>query len=574
MIIDLSNSISRFRVRFAHRRSISYWARPSWFTALVLLVLFLACPKPGFADEASESALRVDECPSSEAEEKETDRLEEAAEHYDRGVVLYEEGDYVGAVDAFVASYCSKAHPSAYYNIAQSYERLLHYERAVTYFDRYIAEADKGAMNHRRAALRAEVLRALPAQLRIATVPPGAKVTVRNSSGITALGAANASAPIEVQQGEYTMRIEEPGYETVEQALITQIGQPYSYYFALVPKKGTLKVTATPNSGRIFLDDRLVAVGAYNESLAAGSYSVTVEAPGRASSTRKVDVVADQSSEVSVELEAPPASGRLTLLIASTLTLGLGGGVGSQFFEQSDTISAVASIATMGLGFGGAYFGIPERTTRGDAWYIIGSTALGAAEGAMVGSFFGCTDLLDGTESCGRLTRGSATLGALAGGTLAVFTHRRFELTTGNVALLSSGALWGTFAGLLFYSAFDSDSRIQEPILFSGLNLGVATAASIVVNSPVSLGRIAIIDLAGLGGIIAGLGLSNALDREDASEHLALLGMVSGLALGTFLTTDLDRDTTTKPPTFQPSVGAARDSAGQMVMTLDLGTAF
>ena len=134
--------------------------------------------------EAQEPELRVDACPEQQGSE--SARTTRAADDYDRGLVMYDEGDYRGAVEAFVDSYCNKPHPAALYNIAQSHERLLDFARSVQYFERYISSAAATAPNVKKASLRAEVLRNLPAQLRVATVPPGAAITIRDSSGVRA----------------------------------------------------------------------------------------------------------------------------------------------------------------------------------------------------------------------------------------------------------------------------------------------------------------------------------------------------------------------------------------------------
>src|SRR5262245_673212 len=81
--------------------------------------------------------LEIDDCPPLPAADDQ--RLRDlAGEHYDRGEVLYVQGDYKGAVSEFVASYCLSPYYTVLKDIGQSYERSLEYERAVAYLERYV----------------------------------------------------------------------------------------------------------------------------------------------------------------------------------------------------------------------------------------------------------------------------------------------------------------------------------------------------------------------------------------------------------------------------------------------------
>ncbi len=542
-----------------------------------------------FADELAETALRVDACPEQaplaegqSQEDYELERTKRAGDSYDKGLVLYDEGDYRAAVDAFVDSYCSKAHPSAFYNIAQSYERLLDFELSIRYFERYVAESDPSAATTKKAALRADVLRKLPAQIRVATSPEGASVIIRNSAGVTARGIANAKEPIEVTQGRYTMLIEKPGYESVEREINTEPGQPYSEYVNLQPNLAELEITATPARGRIFLGDRLVGVGSYEGNVPVGSYEITVEAEGSKTQKQVVQLTADQRLIESIVLEREATSGRRTLLVGTMLGLGLGSGVAiSRVFQQDNSITFVGALATTGFGFGGAYYGIPKDTSMGDAWYILGSSVVGLFEGSIVGSFFGCSHedvrgVLGETCNDSAIT-GAALSGGIAGIIGAALTYQRFKLTTGDVALLGSGAFWGIGSGAVLFAIFDSDVRVRDPMLFAGLNLGLISATGLVANSNVSLRRIAIIDLAGVGGVLAGVSLGKAFDSGDEElRQITLLGGVTGLVASAFLTRYLDDNADDKDASEKllPHIGSAEDLAGHPVLSLGLSSGF
>ncbi len=542
------------------------------------------------AEEKSDEALRVDRCPAptgaladeSDAEREER-KLQVAVAAYDLGLGLYEEGDYEGSVDAFVESYCNKEHSSSLFNIGQSYERMLQFERAVKYFQRFVLEAEETDPNAKKARLRAEVLGNLPAQLRIATFPAGASITIRNEAGVTARGKANGNKPIEVRQGKYTMRVELPRYIAKEQELVVIPGQSYSEYLTLKPKESTLQVTVAPANARIFINKRLVGTGRYSESLPLGSYEITVEARRRNTATRIVMLTGGKSNSQVIELAEPIASGRLELLIASGAGLGAAGAVAvSSIFDQDPVITAGAAAATAAVGFGGAYYGIPEDITRGQAYFLIESTLIGFAEGYLIGSYVACEEgpEVEGkrNEDCDDGVRqGAAITGGIVAAVAATATRSKLNLSTADAALIGSGGMWGLVSGSLFFAIFDSEFRLRDPMLFVGMNVGLLATTGLVANTDVSLRRIAIINLAGMGGMVGGIGLSRALaGRDDQVQHYALLGLITGLVSGTFLTRALDDDPIgySDQLSLVPGVSSAQDISGKSVMSFGFSSAF
>ena len=516
----------------------------------------------------------VERCPPSDAPA--ASRKARAADHYDRGLVLYEEGDYARAIDEFVASYCDQAHPSAFYNIGQSYERLLDYERAVAYFERYIRETDPNDPNRRRAALRVEVFKRQPARITVATSPPGATVTLSGATGVNARGRANSEQPILALKGRYTMKIDKPGHQPIAEEINLQIGQPYSYYYRLEPERGFLRVSAAPRSARIFLDNKLVGIGNYSESVPVGRYELVVEAEGRAPERRDLEVFAGQSADESVALASPPASGRRALIIGSSLGLGvMGSAVLTSVLGGDPKIAGLAGLAGLGIGFGGAYLGVPATVTRPQAWSVISGGVIGATGGLIVGTLAGCSTSESEfgiEESCsGDPIGGGLFIGTIAGALGGAWAATALEPSAGDLALVDSGALWGTATGALFLAIFDADARIREAMLLSGLTLGLVTGATLAARADVSTRRIALVDLAGLAGLVGGFAVAQTLTPDSEQQtHFTLAGMGIGLIAGTFLTRHID-EPAPRQGSLRPALGAAEDAAGAATPTVGLG---
>jgi tetratricopeptide (TPR) repeat protein len=524
----------------------------------------------GFLDRLSKGTDEVERCrPRTSGSDRQL--TERAADHYDRGVVLYEQGDYQAAVREFVVAYCDKPHPSMFYNIGQAYERMLDFERAVAYFERFILDSDEREPNRKRAAIRVDVLRGLPARILVATVPPGGEVTLSGETGVTARARANGSDPIEVRKGVYTMRVELAGHEPVVQRVVAEIGQPYSYYFRLEPKKGVVRVAATPPDARIFLNNRLVGIGSYLETVPIGRYRLLVEAEGRPPRREALEVSAGRTTDVTVNLPDRARSGRWELIIASGLVLGsASGGMADTLFDQGSVATSLISAGGLGIGFGAAFLGVPSDIPVGYSSYLIGSTVIGALEGAMITSIFAGKDCFTGTDDpeegeepidpipsdCQDGTVGSVAIAAGAAGLLfSALTASTFDLDAGDAALINSGAMWGTASGLLFWASFDTDEDVLEPMILAGLNLGVVVGAVLAPRAEVSRGRVALIDLSGLGGTVAGFALGEAVDtNNERLSHFALVGMATGLIAGTWLTRFMDEPKLTIQPGVTPTL--------------------
>jgi hypothetical protein len=501
--------------------------------------------------------------------------LQLAEEHLVRGGTLYLQGDYQGAIRENEAFLCLlPSGTDVLYNIGQSYERLLQFERAIAYYERYAASLDPAvaaAAAERAGVLaRVEVLRALPARVQVTTSPPGATVTLVDDAGVRRnLGRAGAE-PLQVTAGRYAMTLELPGHEPRTETLDARIGQPYSFFVPLQPLRGRLVVTAEPGDARIFVDDRLVGVGRYADELPGGSYEVVVEAAGRPTERRTVAVAARRDTAVEVRLEPPPSTGRRWLLVGALVGGGAVGAVGLGVLGEDSSLGAGIGSA---VGLVGGWLAIPSDIRTARANYILTTSAIAAVEAGLVASLVQ-QDSSQAEDVVGVMT----TAGLAAGAAFAAFTASRFDLDVGDAALLNSGALWGGVAGGLFAVVFESQPRVSDVLVLGGLNLGVVTGVLLGRRATVSRRHVALVDLAGLAGMALSVAVKAAVDDAldvapdadggESNAHFALAGLALGLGAGAYFTRDLDAPRLGR---FIPSVGASRDAAGALAPVLGVG---
>jgi tetratricopeptide (TPR) repeat protein len=98
--------------------------------------------------------------------------------HFDRGVTLYGETDYPGALVEFKRAYALSPNSAVLYNIGEAQYQIQDYASALVTFTRYLVEVPPGGPHRGEVENNVEVLRTRVGHLTIVTVAPGADVSV------------------------------------------------------------------------------------------------------------------------------------------------------------------------------------------------------------------------------------------------------------------------------------------------------------------------------------------------------------------------------------------------------------
>src|SRR4051794_36928765 len=149
----------------------------------------------------------------------------DAAKHFQRGVDLYNDGDFRGALVEFKKAYSVWPRANVLYDIGQTEYQLLDYASALRTMERYLAETGANAPHRQEVESSVEVLRGRVGRV-ILTSDPGCDVTIDDQPAgttpldgpvlvsvgprkvaVTCAGPRAASKRVEISAGE-TLRVE------------------------------------------------------------------------------------------------------------------------------------------------------------------------------------------------------------------------------------------------------------------------------------------------------------------------------------------------------------------------------
>jgi PEGA domain len=224
---------------------------------------------------------------------------------YNAARLLYDDGDFQGALEKLQSSYEQSKDPRLLWNMAACQKNLRHYSEVLTLVDRFLADGAGYVTESDKADAQALIttVKAFVLDLTVQASESGATVTYdEQPKGTTPL-----PGPLRVDMGQHTVRVSKPGFVNY---VVTQDfpgGGAVTLSATLVAEvhQGTLRVIADP-ADVIEVDRRAVGTGLWQGVLASGSHVVFVSAKGMLSRQTEVVVSDNQTNTLHVTLQGEP----------------------------------------------------------------------------------------------------------------------------------------------------------------------------------------------------------------------------------------------------------------------------
>ncbi|MCC6217736.1 MAG: PEGA domain-containing protein [Polyangiaceae bacterium] len=228
-----------------------------------------------------------------------------AKAEYEAGKLLFQDGDAAGALVKFKVAYDESKDARLLWNMAACEKALRHYAKVEGLVARYLAEGGALLTEQDQADAKAllEAIQPFVGQLEIAVSEADAEVFVDDES----LGRSPLAAPVKVDIGKRRVRVAKDGFKPFQADQDVTGGAPVKVEakLALIVHEGKLKVTARPGQ-TIRVDGKVVGKGSWEATLASGSHTVRVTAPGMQPYDTSVVVEDEKTATVAATLERVP----------------------------------------------------------------------------------------------------------------------------------------------------------------------------------------------------------------------------------------------------------------------------
>jgi hypothetical protein len=250
---------------------------------------------------------------------------EQARQHFDRGLRLFNEGDNAGALAEFQQAYQLIQHPLVLYNIGLVYEATQRPVAAVETLDKLLQNPGNLPADRLSNAKRVRDEQAARiGELEITSNVSGAKVEV-DGVGVAQLP---LKEPLKLASGEHIIGIYATGY-LPERRPVSIFGKSKATLnVELSPLEGQpaqITVHANVPDAEVWVDDKLVGLAPLPASIpvAPGDHKVEVRRTGYKTASRQLSLGGGSTGEVDLELVEDPAAltssgGTLVLEISET----------------------------------------------------------------------------------------------------------------------------------------------------------------------------------------------------------------------------------------------------------------
>lgn len=274
-----------------------------------------------------------------------------AKAEYAAARILYQDGDYSGALTKLENAHRLSGDPRLLWNMAACEKHLRHYAAVLTLLERYLAEGAAVVTEQDRA--QAEALRktvgAFVSRLTIEAQPIGSDVFLNGKR----LGKSPVPS-VAVDMGKHEVRVEKAGFVAQKAVFRVPGGKPHSVSVKLVAevREGRLRVVADARA-TIVVDGKRVGRSVWDGRLPSGTHTVHITAPGKEPHHTEVVVKDDDVTALHVTLKnervlpAPRNRSSAWWWVAGSAVLA-GAGTGAYFLFRPQGGSPDPELGTWG----------------------------------------------------------------------------------------------------------------------------------------------------------------------------------------------------------------------------------
>jgi hypothetical protein len=221
---------------------------------------------------------------------------------YDAAKVLASDGDFAGALIKFQSAYDKSKDPRLLWNVAFCEKNMRHYSRVIAILNRYLGEGGAYLSDRDRKEARdlVQTLQPFTTNATFQVSEDGAQIFVDD----VAVGVSPLSAPVVLDIGERHVRVVKDGFRPFERTL--PVGGSAQVTVDVKMEKelheGRLVVNAPPGTA-IELDEKPLATGKFDGTIAAGGHQLRAVAPGMRPFQTEIVIQDRETRSIDIVLE-------------------------------------------------------------------------------------------------------------------------------------------------------------------------------------------------------------------------------------------------------------------------------
>jgi hypothetical protein len=259
-----------------------------------------------------------------------------AKQAYEAARLLATNHDFAGALAEFGQAYTASNDPRLLFNMAICEKELHRYARMKSTLERFLREGGAAMTPETRATVdeALSAIRPLVASVQLTVSEAGATVSVDGD----AVGTTPLAAPIMVELGKHQLSVKKAGFVTLEPTIETPGGSEAVLSLSMVADRhvAQLVVSAEPES-TIVVDGKTASQGRFDGSVASGTHTITVTAPGKHTYKADLDLRDGETRSLQVTLEADGHASSVWPWIVGGAIVAAGAAAGGYFlFKPQD----------------------------------------------------------------------------------------------------------------------------------------------------------------------------------------------------------------------------------------------
>jgi hypothetical protein len=267
----------------------------------------------------------------------------EARTRFERGIALFNSGDFNGALGEFQTAFDLSRRPSVLYNLGATHHALHHYPEAARTFEQYLHTANIAPERRAQVEQWLAEIRQFIARITLVGLPPGASVRVDGQPV-----PPDALAPLLVSTGQHSIEVEAEGFREARESITIAGGQERELRINMQRREANgggaagmqsaVIVRTTPPNATIAVDGAPASSGE-RVNVGVGSRHVRISANGFGTWEGDVDVGTGITRVLTVRLAETGRMGPAPFAIAAGATV---------VFAGLTTVFGVMTLGTLG----------------------------------------------------------------------------------------------------------------------------------------------------------------------------------------------------------------------------------